>query len=125
MTCIMLQTIVSRKKAFKKFIQESVRFLQLLVDQRNTPLVRAVKSESGLGLNFGLESDFLLTRNWPGKGGFGIEIGPKWATAGLGLKADSSRLHKNEIDYLFPKATLLLVHSVTDEWSHTGNQNTA
>lgn len=39
---------------------------------------------------------FRRTRNWPGMGGPGIGIGPKWATDGPGLGTDTSRVHKNE-----------------------------
>ena len=55
---------------------------------------RAVTSESGVGLSFGLEFIFYWTRNWPGMEGTGIGIGPEWAVTGLGLGADSSLVHK-------------------------------
>ena len=57
---------------------------------------RAVTPESGLGLNSGLESSFSWTRNWPGMAGLGIGIGPECAASGLGLGAESSRVHLNE-----------------------------
>lgn len=70
-----------------------------------------VTSESQLGLSSGRESSFYWIRNRPGMGGPGVKIGPKWAAAGLGHRACSSRLYKyGSCKDVIPKATLLLVH---------------
>ena len=92
---VVKQTVVfsgtsGRRNHFDLLLTDSASQSQQLTAYAEESVGRAVTSDSGIGLNSGINSTFCWNRNWTGMRGDGIGIGSGMGSGGLGIAADSS-----------------------------------